>query len=549
MRLTIGQKLGLGFGGVLVLMICSSLMVYFSLQRIQRSTELMTTHAVQALRACDDLLIALNRTTSATRGYLLLGQSSSQSTYFESEFTAAYQNVNDSVERLRPLYGNTANQQDRDRFQSISNLVVDFHATQQAVRDAGREAGTGPNRDFSKAIQVMETQSLPKSREIRTAAEALREAAVQQVAAAREQVDSDRQAASVMLSFSTILAVLMGVVVATVLTRSIVKTVQALLAGVKTVAAGNMTQPPLEITTGDEIGDLAHGFNQMVSSLRTILAEARVTAADVSTASSQIATGAQQQLASLNQTATSLNEITATAEEFKATMQEFADRAKAVHDAADETARRARDGMKLTQDSSRRIELVRSNALAAGESVVSLAEQMQRVGEITASVNEISEQTKLLALNASIEAARAGDEGRGFAVVAMQVRELANQSKEAAGRIEGLVTQIQRAMTTVVSKIEDGGRYSDDSQQLVQRVGAAFEEITSAIDQTRQAMGQINTGARQQELGITDLVASITEIDAASKESVAAAEQTQQSINAIEQRLQTLTTSIDRFEV
>jgi methyl-accepting chemotaxis protein len=173
---------------------------------------------------------------------------------------------------------------------------------------------------------------------------------------------------------------------------------------------------------------------------------------------------------------------------------------------------------------------------------------MQQIGEITATVNEIAEQTKLLALNASIEAARAGEEGRGFAVVATQVRELANQSKEAARRIELLIGNTQKSMQDVVAKIEDGSRLSSDSVESVQQMAQAFEEIASAIEQTRDAMSQINTGARQQEEGIAELVSSITEIDSGSRESVAAAEQTQKAIVAIDHRLQSLNTSIARFK-
>ena len=279
------------------------------------------------------------------------------------------------------------------------------------------------------------------------------------------------------------------------------------------------------------------------NSISSVLAATQQMAA----ASAEIATAAQQQVTSLNETASSLNEITTTSEEFKATMQEFADRARAVQEAADETAKLTDDGRVLTQDSSSRIGQVRTNSQSAGESVLNLAEQMQRIGEITASVNEIAEQTKLLALNASIEAARAGEEGRGFAVVATQVRELANQSKESAGRIEGLITETQRSMQDVVTRIEDGARLSDEASQIVNRMTRSFDEIAQAIEQTTEAMSQINTGARQQEQGISELVSSITEIDSASKESLTSAEQTRKSIQSIDTEMQRLTDVMKAF--
>lgn len=285
----------------------------------------------------------------------------------------------------------------------------------------------------------------------------------------------------------------------------------------------------------------------IIRSVRGSIADVQRSTQEVRTASQEISTGAQQQVSSLNQTATSLNEITTTAEEFKATMQEFADRARAVQEATIETARQSAEGRGLTQDSAARIEQVRVNSQAAGESVLRLAEQMQRIGEITATVNEIADQTKLLALNASIEAARAGEEGRGFAVVATQVRELANQSKEAAGRIESLISGTQKSMQDVVHKIEGGSRLSEESTEIVRRMTAAFDEIARSIQQTTSAMGQINTGAKQQEQGISELVSSITEIDSASKESLVSAEQTRKAIVSIEKQIQRLDQTMTAF--
>ena len=548
MRLTIGQKLGLGFGGVVLLMIASSGLVYQALDRISENTQRMTDEAVPALSAADNLLIALNRTTASLRGSLLLGDDETQAAYFESEIATSTEEIDKAMENLKALYATSNSVDDRGTFEAIVSNLDDYRTAIRKVRIASQEAGGGADRNITRAREILENESVPKSRQIRDSAEKLKETAAQRVENERRLLDENRERARNTVLLSSILAVVLAGGVALLLSRSIVVTVRSLLAGVQRVAEGDLSQKSLTVVSSqDEIGELASGFQSMVASLRSILAEARTTANEVATASGEIATGAQQQLTSLNQTATSLNEITATAEEFKATMQEFADRAKAVHEAADETAKRAGEGLKLTQDSAARIEQVRGNAVQAGESVMNLAEQMQRIGEITASVNEIAEQTKLLALNASIEAARAGENGRGFAVVAMQVRELANQSKEAAGRIESLISQTQKSMQTVVGKIEDGGRLSDDSAQIVLQVSQSFDEIARAIDQTRQAMAQINTGARQQEVGISELVSSITEIDSASRESVAAAEQTEKSIISIDERLKSLTESMSRF--
>jgi methyl-accepting chemotaxis protein len=174
---------------------------------------------------------------------------------------------------------------------------------------------------------------------------------------------------------------------------------------------------------------------------------------------------------------------------------------------------------------------------------------MQRIGEITAAVNEIAEQTKLLALNASIEAARAGEGGRGFAVVATQVRELANQSKQAASRIDALIGETQKSTQSVVGRIEEGSRLSQETAELAGTIAERFQQIADSIEQTVEAVKQIAAGAEQQEEGMLELAQGMNEINTAAKESLAAAEQAQKSITAIDQRLTALNDLMERFRV
>ncbi len=542
MVLTIGKQLGLAFGAVILLMAVSAAMAYFKVSEMERRVAAVVDESFFIVRVGDEMLYGLVSSASALRGYMVLGDDPEQAEVFKTERQVAWQDIDGAMAELKTFYAGAAAPESRRDFQVVQNNLEPLRSAQQRVEDFAH------TEDSLRANQLLATEVMPLGVLVRDALERLRDAAVARVAEDRKAMLAAGAAATTTLMATTVFAVVIAFAVAFALSRRIMAAVQSLLAGVQSVAEGDLTGGTLRVATRDEIGQLAGSFNSMVTSLRGLLADSRTMTGEVASSSSEIATASQQQVSSLNQTAASLNQITTTAEQFKATMQEFADRAQAVQEAADETAERANEGRTLTVDSTARIEQVRANSQAAGASVLNLAEQMQRIGEITATVNEIAEQTKLLALNASIEAARAGEEGRGFAVVATQVRELANQSKAAAGRIESLVTDTQKSMQDVVGKIEEGGRLSEDSTELVRRVTEAFDEIVQAISRTREAMSQINLGAKQQEQGITELVASITEIDTGMKESLAAAEQTQKSIVAIDQRIRALNRSVAQFK-
>ena len=669
--MTIGRKLGIGFGAVLLLMVASATIVYFSVARMKASADKVVDHAFPSVAACDQMLSSLNHSVAALRGYIILGDDAKQAEKFQQDRSMAWKNIDEALGELTRFYATTSESEDRRQFKIVQDNIEPLRVIQQNVEDIAQhednipshkmllteaapaekrllELSTGlidaeasidstaerkkllktisdfrdslaaslanirsylltgkdtyrtefetrwqrnneayrsiedqesllmgrqpelwtelkqqrqifepmPDKIFAsrgtsewnRATFLMETKSAPLAALLRNTLEKLKESADSQMRRERAVLDTASRTVTTTLIIATLLALVTGSGVAIALSHRMSMAIRQVLARVRQVAAGDLTGDPLQVNTRDEIGALADGFNKMVISLRRILTETSIMTKEVATASRQIATGAQEQLTSLNETATSLNEITTTAEEFKATMQEFADRSRAVQEAADETAQLAAESRSLTQDSAARIEQVRSNSQAAGQSVLNLSEQMQRIGEITATVNEIAEQTKLLALNASIEAARAGENGRGFAVVATQVRELANQSKESAGRIEILVSDTQKSMQDVVNRIQNGGRLSQESAEIIGRLTQSFEEIAQAILQTREAMAQISAGAKQQEQGITELVTSITEIDSASQESVASAQQTQRSIVAIDQRIQSLNGTITQFK-
>ncbi len=541
-NLKLGQKIGAGFFLLTLILLVAVSLTLFQVTQIRGETDKLIKQTAPMNEAALRVLNGENYARGALRSYLLLGDNK-----FKDERARAWTNEERGVgrwrKRLNELVNEAGDAKQREQVKKVNELLDQVKSAQ----DETESLASFGTKDHEKAIAAARDKLVAPTTKVEETLTEFLDDQTPKETKSREEVARLMGMLILVEWILLISGVLVSGLLGWAITRSITQPLPELVRVAGSIAQGDLTQPALE-ERKDEIGQVMGAFNKMAVFLKNLLADTKQTTAETSTATAQIATAAQQQVTSLNETGTALNEVTTTAEEFKATMQEFADRARAVQEAAEETTKRSHKGRDLSQDSADRIMRVRKNAQEAGESVLRLTEQMQRIGEITASVNEIAEQTKLLALNASIEAARAGEGGRGFAVVATQVRELANQSKEAAGRIETLISETQKSMQGVAGKIEEGSKLSTDSSELSRQVASAFEEIAKAIEQTTDAMKQINTSARQQEQGISQLVASITEIDSSSKESLASAQQTQQSIVAINQQVQRLNETMAKFK-
>jgi methyl-accepting chemotaxis protein len=543
---SVGKKLTAGFGLALLMLLTIGGVSYWSLTLLVENAY-WVTHTHQVLEDLEGILSLLKDTETAQRGFVL----TRQERYLEP-YNAALTKIPQRIKDVRKLTSDNPKQ--KPRLDALEAEIAQRNEELQETINLRKKDEAKDNVDLQNAKGLEAALKIVLTDKGKKYMDKIRDIVAEMEEEEKHLLDerTKKEAATVLTAKLTIIigslvAFIVLLVFSFVLTRGITRPLQEVMERSQHIAGGNLKQEKMPIRSSDELGQLADGFNTMLESLQELTKQATGVTVGLTTAAAQIATAAQQQVTSLSETGTALNEVTTTSEEFKATMQEFADRARAVQEAAEETTKRTHKGREMSQDSADRINRVRKNAQEAGESVLRLTEQMQRIGEITASVNEIAEQTKMLALNASIEAARAGEGGRGFAVVATQVRELANQSKEAAGRIEHLISETQKSMQSVAAKIEEGSRLSTDSSEIVRQVAQAFEEIAKAIEQTTEAMKQINAGARQQEQGISELVSSITEIDSSSKESLASAEQTQRAILAINQQIQKLNEAMAKF--
>lgn len=286
---------------------------------------------------------------------------------------------------------------------------------------------------------------------------------------------------------------------------------------------------------------LGQNLNDMVDSLSDITQQIRETTTAVAAASAEILATTTQQNASTTEQDAAVTQTVATVEEIRATITQASERAKAVAQGANQSVEVSRSGQEAVNNSVQGMENIRQRVESIAQNILTLAERTQQIGGIIASVNEIANQSKLLALNASIEAARAGEEGKGFAVVAMEVRQLAEQSREATGRVRDILNEIQQATNTAVMVTEEGSKGAEQGMGLVDRAGQVIEQLTAIIEESAQAASQIAASAAQQTNGMNQLAIAMTSIKQATSQTAAStrqAEHSAQDLNEMARRMQ-----------
>ncbi len=321
---------------------------------------------------------------------------------------------------------------------------------------------------------------------------------------------------------------------------------------VQSVAGGNLTQR-LAIAANQEQDDDLHrlgvNLNAMVASLGELARQIRQSASEVSATAVEILSAASQQNASTVEQQAAISQTMATVEEVQATVRQTAQRAQAVSDASQQSVAVSRQGNASVSDTMEGMEMIQERVNAIAENILALSERTQQIGDIIETVNDIAEQSKLLALNASIEAARAGEEGRGFAVVAMEVRQLAEQSREATARVRAILGEIQQATNTAVMVTEEGSKGAQRGMALVTHAGQAIRDLSGVIEESAQAATQIAASTQQQTSGMDQLLVAMQSIRQASIQTAASTKQAEHGAQNLADMARQLEALVARYQL
>jgi methyl-accepting chemotaxis protein len=252
--------------------------------------------------------------------------------------------------------------------------------------------------------------------------------------------------------------------------------------------------------------------------LRESIAQLASSSAEILATTTQVASGAAE-------TAAAVSETTATVEEVKQTAQLASQKAKYVSDTAQKASTVSRAGRESVEETIQGMHRIQEQMESIAGSIVQLSEQGQAIGEIIATVNDLAEQSNLLAVNAAIEATRAGEQGKSFGVVAQEIKSLAEQSRQATSQVRRILGDIQKATNAAVLATEQGNKAVEAGVRQSSDAGESIRLLSVSINDAAQAATQIAASSQQQMIGMDQIVLAMSNIKEASEQNVAGTKQ------------------------
>ncbi|MCK6584941.1 MAG: methyl-accepting chemotaxis protein [Saprospiraceae bacterium] len=340
-----------------------------------------------------------------------------------------------------------------------------------------------------------------------------------------------------------LLAILLALGFATYQSRQLSYIIQEYSGFAGQVAAGDLSAH-LGLRTEDEFGSLSQHLNSMVRSLAELAQGVQSASNDVAAASAEILQTVNKNTATAHEQANSVSQITSRMETVRAASEHAAARARDLSLKAQTSMRVSHEGTEAVNAIVQGMEDIRLKVKAIAQDILNLAEKTKLIGEITATVNDLADQSNLLALNAAIEAARAGEQGKGFAVVANEVRVLAEQSKQATSRVRTILEEIQRATDVAVAVTEAGAEKVETGRVLAQRAGDIILQLATTVQEASDVSHQTVEAAHQQNDAIEEMLRSMKEINRTTVEAVKAGQQSEaiaQQLNELTRHLKSMT--------
>lgn len=523
---TIRKRILFAFTSVIAIIAAFIIYNYIQTSNSVDNTKKIVDEELQLLTVDYDLAQTMAIRIAAARGYVLSGSSTYKDIYTENVAIAQQKE-----EQLRVLIQS-------DEFEKYAKMAAEWSNYVQTsvldVYDAGNEKLATAN-----LIKMDNTAT-----EIRKGFESLAVSRSEKMNTYGQEVITSGTTTKTMSLVTGLLIIILSIVIASISARRISRPIITVTKRMENIANGNFSEPLLEKTTADEIGQLTDATNEMVQTLNRMLKTIQQVSNEVAAQSEELTQSASEVKVGTEQISTTVSEIAngteiqaSNAADVAATMSDFTMKMSNVNDRNVEINRYSHEVMTLTKQGQNLMD-ASTNQMVTIDHIVKdavtkvdeLSTQTQEISKIVQVIHAIADQTNLLSLNAAIEAARAGEHGKGFAVVADEVRKLADQVTNSVGDITTIVDKIITGSHLVTSSLEAGYEEVERGSAQITTTGETFSEISNMLSNMSDHITNMSSQLNEVVQNTATINRSIDEIAAVSQQSAASIEETSATV-------------------
>lgn len=533
MRMTVGKKLGLGFLSVIFIVILVGLSGLWALWKLNTEYQSLLKNNVETVLMFEQLLSHQNEDAKNIHAYLL---------YKDDMYLNHRQEVVDAIkQKIKQLDKRLASKQEKALLKEIKETSFTFQQISEIViRDVNEGNMDSAMKISAEAAiyQVAVTEQIEQLIAIQKKAQVQTEKDLQQI------VGGIQWFIVIMIG----VAVLVSSIIARLISKNIASPVRKMTRALNKLAKGQFAIEPVTLKNQDEIGDMSHAFNDMVLDLRALIVNARFSAEQLAGHAEELSASAEESLAASETVAdiTEKNIISsdvqvktvkdsATAmDEMVTSLDRITDDNEAMLLSSNEVVRLVDDGVALMLDFTKQMHSITTTIEHSTEIMHEMADHSEQIRTVTSLITVIAEQTNLLALNAAIEAARAGEHGKGFAVVADEVRKLAEQSKQSAEEIGRMIDTMMNNVDKAVRSTEDNNERVAEGMIVTEKTETVFTQISGAVKDMSEKSITVATAVEQIRAMTDEMANSLSTVEMLAQE---AATEAQSSNAATEEQL------------
>jgi methyl-accepting chemotaxis protein len=337
--------------------------------------------------------------------------------------------------------------------------------------------------------------------------------------------------------------------VAIFLSRNISGATRSVLVQAEAIAAGDLTCEDLTVRSQDELGDLTTAINKMKGNLKRMILDISENSLQVASASEELSSSATLQAQGADHQKDQTTQVATAMQEMSSTVQQVSENCTNAAEASRRAAETAREGGVVVEKVLAQMRSIAESVAKTAKEMGELAHSTNQIGRIAGVIDDIADQTNLLALNAAIEAARAGEQGRGFAVVADEVRKLAERTTTATKEIAQMITTIQAGTNGAIKAMESGTQQVQEGVTSTARAGESLQQIIHMSEEVGSMIASIATAAAEQSGATADVNQSMDQIAQLGKESAVAAQQSAKACQDLSELALALQNMVGSFKL